>query len=250
MPEIDFQAEGLRCVVTGANRGLGAAIARHLLIEYGAMVVLGVRTNDSADSARTIIHAADGKGTVVRLDYSDPESIADGARHCGEALDRLDLLIHCGAVNVAPGWSAGESKGPLDRLQAEALTEMFAVNVAGPVFASRCLRPMLMRSPAPVVVHISTSRASLASVRDQGSFGYSVTKAALNMATRKLAAHFEEFGGTVFAVDPGWIATRMGGPDAPGDPDTAARAIVELALSGRADLKGAFVDVNGKPMPW
>jgi NAD(P)-dependent dehydrogenase (short-subunit alcohol dehydrogenase family) len=240
----------LRAVVTGANRGLGAAIARHLLAEHAAVVVLCVRTQDDARPARAILREAGGSGSVVRLDYADPRSIVASARQCSDTLDRVDLLVHCGAVNHCPWRDREESKGPLERLSTEALIDMFAVNVAGPVFASKCFLPLLTRSPKPVLVHTSTSRASLSSANDEQSFGYSVTKAALNMATRKLAPHLRDFAGTVFSVDPGWLATRMGGFDAPGDPADAARAIVKLALSGRADLNGAFVDVNGAHLSW
>jgi NAD(P)-dependent dehydrogenase (short-subunit alcohol dehydrogenase family) len=221
-----------RALVTGASRGLGAALCAELTGRGWA------------------VQAATRAGPGLRLDYNDPTSIAAAGEACAAAFDRLDLLVNCGAVNSAPGHRPAASKGPLASLEAVALTALWQTNVVGPVLAVRALLPLLRRSARGVVANISTSRASLSLATDPGSFGYAVSKAALNMATRKLAAELAPEGIDVFAIDPGWLRTAMGGPEAPVGPEQAATDLVHLLTGDTRVLSGQFVDRWGIQVPW
>jgi NAD(P)-dependent dehydrogenase (short-subunit alcohol dehydrogenase family) len=83
-----------------------------------------------------------------------------------------------------------------------------------------------------------------------GSFGYAVTKAALNMATRKLAFDMAAIRGGAVAVDPGWIRTRMGGHDAPDDPREVAEETLHTVLGRIRELNGKFITAAGEVIPW
>jgi NAD(P)-dependent dehydrogenase (short-subunit alcohol dehydrogenase family) len=213
-------------------------------------VALAVRSAEDAAACEKLLQRHDGRGLVVRLDYEDPASIRDAAARCAAELDRVDLLVNCGAVNKDPGLPPAASKGPLERLDDAALTTMYRVNVVGPVAACREFLPLLRRSAGGRIANISTIRASLREATDGGSFGYAVTKAALNMATRKLAAQLDPAGIAVVAIDPGWMDTRMGGPEAPTSADTAARDIARILLDDPTIRSGQFIDRYGKPLPW
>jgi NAD(P)-dependent dehydrogenase (short-subunit alcohol dehydrogenase family) len=231
-------------LVTGANRGLGLALATELLTAYGGCVVLGVRAE--AGPAAELAAAHPGRASVVRIDYADEDSLAAAG-----ALppDRLDLLLNCGGSNVAGGLPRAASKGPVGQLRYAALVEMFAVNAAGPVLLAQALWPRLAAGRG-VVGNVSTGRACLASADAPGSIGYAMSKAALNMATRKLAAELGPLGGAAVAVDPGWMRTRMGGPEAPHDPAGVARRMLGTLLTRGRALNGRFVDPDGTELPW
>jgi NAD(P)-dependent dehydrogenase (short-subunit alcohol dehydrogenase family) len=187
---------------------------------------------------------------LVRIDYSDFSSAAIAAAQCAGIFGKLDVLVNCAAVNVAPNAGPEASKGPLERLAPEALMMMFATNVAGPVVTCQAFLPLLRKARRPLVVNISTTRASLALATDSRSFGYAVTKAALNMATRKIAAELRALDGVAVAVDPGWLRTRMGGQAAPTGPDEAAARLLRTVLSEENMANGRFLTAEGKDLPW
>lgn len=237
-------------LVTGASRGLGLALVQAVLATTSATVVAGVRDATAAAALRPVLARHPDRTLLAELDYRDPRSIHHAAQQCLGRLDRLDLLVNNGAVNRVPDRPAAQSKGPLAELSGEALRAMFDTNVVGPVLTCQAFLPLLTRSGRPCVVNISTSRASLASVDGPGSFGYSVTKAALNMATRKLAAEMRARNGCAVAVDPGWLRTDMGGAEAPTDPADCAGRLLRTVCDGGAKLNGRFVTADGADLPW
>ncbi|HET8661308.1 MAG TPA: SDR family oxidoreductase [Micromonosporaceae bacterium] len=237
-------------LVTGANRGLGLSLVEIVLATTGADVVACVRTAAAATALHPVLARHPGRILVAELDYRDPHSIHQAAQQCLARLDRLDLLVNNGAVNRVPDLPAAQSKGPLEELSPDALRAMFDTNVVGPVLTCQAFLPLLSRSSRPCVVNVSTSRASLSAVDGPGSFGYSVTKAALNMATRKLARQMDEHNGCAVAVDPGWLRTGMGGPDAPTDPADCASRLLRTVCDEGTKLNGRFVTADGADLPW
>ncbi|HWL37531.1 MAG TPA: SDR family NAD(P)-dependent oxidoreductase [Frankiaceae bacterium] len=225
-------------LVTGANRGLGHALVTELL-ERGVRLVVGT-TRSGGD--------APAGAVAVRLDYADADSIRAAGAEVAAAVDTLDLVVNCGAVNVAPGLPRAESKGPAGDLSGAALRVLLDVNVVGPALAAQAFLPLL--GPGAVVVNVSSSRGSLALASDPGSVGYAVSKAALNMVTRKLAAELAPLGRTAVAVDPGWLRTDMGGDAAPRSAADAARDLVALLTRSRETLNGRFVTTGGEDLPW
>jgi NAD(P)-dependent dehydrogenase (short-subunit alcohol dehydrogenase family) len=241
---------GTRAFVSGGNRGLGLAIASALLHGRETRTVMGMRDPQSAVEAQRVSANQPGRAMMVAFDHTDQASIERAAEWCGSVLGSLDLLVNCAAVNQAAGWPPEASKGGLAALRREALLEMMAINLVGPVMTCQAFLPLLLRSPSPCVVNISTSRASLFAADAPGSFGYAISKAALNMATRKIAAELRQVGGVVVAVDPGWIRTRMGGPQAVTEPIEAASRLLALLARDGPELTGRFVTVDGEDIPW
>jgi NAD(P)-dependent dehydrogenase (short-subunit alcohol dehydrogenase family) len=240
----------MHAVVTGANRGIGLAIASTLLNDYDATVALAVRNPELVPDNGAAVGSHPGKSLVIALDYTDHASIIKAARSCHAAFDHIDLLVNCAAVNKAPGWRPEASKGNLKDLHPEALAGMLSINVIGPVMTCQAFLPLLLRSKRPCVVNVSTSRASLGSVEDPGSFGYAISKAALNMATRKIASELANSGGAAVAIDPGWVRTRMGGPEAPVEPADAAARLLAVAIRNDDAVNSRFLNLDGEDVPW
>ena len=240
----------LHAVVTGANRGIGLAIASTLLDDYDATVALAARNPELIPADLVPPASPAGKSLAIALDYTDQVSITKAAESCHAAFEHIDLLVNCAAVNRAPGWPPEASKGSLEALRAAALEEILSINVIGPVMACQAFLPLLLRSKRPCVVNVSTSRASLGLVAGPGSFGYAVSKAALNMATRKIAAQLADSGGAAVAIDPGWVRTRMGGPEAPIEPAAAAARLLKVAIRNADSINGRFLNLDGEDVPW
>jgi NAD(P)-dependent dehydrogenase (short-subunit alcohol dehydrogenase family) len=163
-------------LVTGASRGLGAALVSQLS-SRGAHVFAAAR--DTSGMACSI----DSSVNRVVVDYADPNSIVAVSAEVAAKVTRLDLLINCAGVNKAADAPAEASKGLLNQLDPPALNTMFTVNVVGPTLTTARLWTLLVASSSPRVINISTDRASMQNAVGPNAFGYSVTKAALNMAT-------------------------------------------------------------------
>ena len=153
------------CLVTGANRGIGLSLVRHLLAR--GETVIGTSRGPAPDLEAT-------GARVERLDVADGASIAAlAARLAGT---RIDLLVNNAGIL---------SRQTLDHLDVEAIQAQFTVNALGPLRVTAALRDQL---PQGATVGIVTSR--MGSVTDNtsgGAYGYRMSKAAVNMAGQSLA---------------------------------------------------------------
>jgi NAD(P)-dependent dehydrogenase (short-subunit alcohol dehydrogenase family) len=232
IPSVDGMADNI-ALITGASRGFGRALARALARD-GWKLIVDARDGHPLDAlARELgpaVHTVPG-------DISDPAHRADLAA----AVDRLgglDLLVNnASTLGATPlPWLAD--------LPADALTRVFAVNTVAPLALTRLLLPTL-RERGGAVVNVTSDAAVEAY---EGWAGYGASKAALEQASRILAA--EEPRVRVWWFDPGDMRTRMHAEAFPGEdisdrpePETVVpalqRLITERPASGRyrsADL--------------
>ena len=220
-------------LLTGASRGLGAALAQALSRRGWRLVVDG-RTPDRLAATVAALPRPD-RVTAVPGDVADPGHRAALAAAVG---DRLDLLVN-NASELGPT--------PLPRLAdlpPAALERVLAVNTVAPLGLVQAVLPALERAGG-VVLDISSDAAVEAY---EGWGGYGASKAALDQLTAVLAAEHPAL--RVYAVDPGDMATdmhRAADPDASGLPEPAAvvpallRLVDEALPSGRyhvASLQG------------
>jgi NAD(P)-dependent dehydrogenase (short-subunit alcohol dehydrogenase family) len=113
----------------------------------------------------------------------------------------------------------------------------------------RALRPNL-RAARGKVVHITSLMGSMADNASGRAYAYRMSKAALNMASVNLALELKDEGVLSVVVNPGWVKTDMGGPEAPTSVEESAGQIV--ALSDRLERKdtGKFFHAKGDELPW
>jgi NAD(P)-dependent dehydrogenase (short-subunit alcohol dehydrogenase family) len=202
-------------LVTGASRGLGATIAR-LLARQNVDLVLNARTEPDLD---VIAHELRGTGVTVLArhgDLADPftrHTLVDAARYLGG----LDLLIN----------NASELGGiePLAAIQPSRFERVLRANLVAPLaLVSEALG--LVESRRGLVVNVS-SDAAVGAYPGWGVYGAS--KAALELATRTLAAELSARHVGIVAVDPGDMRTRMHQEAFPGE-DISDRPLPDVTL--------------------
>ncbi|GAA0470819.1 oxidoreductase [Paractinoplanes deccanensis] len=191
-------------VITGASRGLGAALA-HGLAQAGWRLVLDARTAADLDAAAAEL----GRLTTV---VAIPGDVVDDDHRAvlAAAADRLggaDLLVNNASV------LGGSPLPALATFPLPALLETFEVNALAPLALTQLLLPQLRRSPSGGAVLNVSSDAAVEAYPGWG--GYGAAKAALDHAGRVLA--IEEPGVRVWSVDPGEMRTRLYQQAAPGE---------------------------------
>jgi NAD(P)-dependent dehydrogenase (short-subunit alcohol dehydrogenase family) len=208
-------------VITGASRGLGAALAEGLAREGWHLAVDARTATELADTAAALARLT----TVVAL----PGDVVDDGHRAAlaAAADRLGgaaLLVNNASV-------LGGSPPPrLAEFPLPALLDTFEVNVLAPIALTQLLLPQLRRAPAGGVLNISSDAAVEAY---PGWGGYGAAKAALDHAGAVLAE--EEPGLRVWSVDPGDLRTRLQQEAFPGE-DIADRPLPATVVPHLLDL--------------
>jgi len=238
-----------RVVVTGANRGLGLEFTRQLLAA-GDEVVAAARQPKQADELHKLVSASGGRGSVVGLDVGDPDSVAAAALQIGERFEAIELLVNNAGIWSAPGQPDRASAGALEDLRPEPVLEVLRVNAVGPILVTQALAPMLAAAGRATVVNLSSGLGSIERATGRGNVAYAMSKAALDMLTRHLAAELRRQGTVVVAVSPGWVSTDMGGPAAPLGPPESVQGILNVIDALTPAQSGCFLDHTGATVPW
>ncbi|MBC9868372.1 MAG: SDR family NAD(P)-dependent oxidoreductase [Opitutae bacterium] len=231
MPEIIF--------ITGANRGIGLGVTQHL-IDAGHTVIASCRQPDEAVALREMQKASGEQLILLRLDVIDEDSALEAVAGIGDRVDRIDVLFN--NAGVSPGWDGAV----LEELDLTQFLPTLETNIVGSVIVARACLPLLRRAKSPRVVNVSSGAASLSKAPSRMHMAYAVSKAGLNMVTRMMAKQLGPEGITVVSLQPGWIKTDMGGPEADLEVDDATSDIA--AMLGRITAKdnGDFLDRFGK----
>jgi len=217
-------------LVTGASRGIGAAIALELA-HAGAHVIAVARTVGGLEELDDRIKAAGGSATLVPVDIKDMDGIARLALAINDRYGRLDVMIgNAGILGVL---------SPLAHAEPKDFDNIFAVNVKANWQLIRTMDPLLRAAPAGRTVFV-TSGLSWAGRAYTGVYGSS--KAALNELARSYAAETTTTNVRVNLFSPGPTRTRMHASGWPGiDPETlptpedVAKTILPLCLPSCAE---------------
>ena len=231
-----------RCLVTGANRGLGLEFARQLL-DRGDRVIATCRQPGRANALNQLAGEYPGRLHVLPLDVAEPKSRAELVRELPLVLGedaRLDLLL-----NNAGVLHSGERFGKVD---AATLDDSLRTNASGPFLLTQALAPLL--ADGATVANLSSELGSIAGKDAFRTPSYSISKAALNMATALLARALGERGIVVLALHPGWVQTDMGGAGAEVTPEDAVGALLGTIDRADAGDSGRFLDRHGEPLAW
>ncbi|MEB2847009.1 SDR family NAD(P)-dependent oxidoreductase [Rhizobiales bacterium RZME27] len=217
-------------LVTGANKGIGLAIARQLGTA-GHTVWLGCRDISRCEVAARELRDRGIDAHAVLLDVTDGASVSNAANTIESEVGRLDVLVNNAGLMFGPPPSLAEES--IDEMQ-----RMFDTNVFGVMRVTQAFLPLLRKSKAARIVMMSSGLSSLTDALDMrsetwtvGFGGYCASKTALNMLTVKLAKELDRYGIKVNAVDPGLTSTDMTGNGPGHSPEEGARPAVALATT-------------------
>ncbi len=242
--------EGKVAIVTGASKGIGGAIARHLAAEGASVVVNYASSREGADRVVADIKGKGGKAMAVQANLAKEPDIRRLFAEARSAFDRLDILVNNAGIYEFAS---------LEAVTTEHFHRQFDLNVLGLVLATQEAAKLI--GPAGgSIINISSVAATAAL---PSASVYSATKAAVNAITRCLAHELGPRKIRVNAINPGMVETegvRSAGLDASdfrkqieaetplgriGQPDDIAPAAVFLASDNARWITGETLYISG-----
>lgn len=228
-------------IVTGANRGIGLEICRHLAQHDDLLVLLTARNANVGLQAAADLQEAGGDVHFQQLEVTDQNSIRRLVKNVADQYGRADILINNAGIYHDSGLVVTE-------LDIGLVRQTIETNFFGPLRLSQLLAPLMQRHNYGRIVNVSSGMGSLNSMRG-GALGYRASKAALNVLTRVLAAELQGYNILVNSVDPGWVRSDMGGPRASRSLAQGADTAVWLALLPDNGPSGGFFR-DRQPVAW
>ena len=222
MQQSPFALDGAVAFVTGANRGLGRAIAVGLA-QAGADVALGVRRAESAEEVVELVTSLGRKAAVVEMDVLDLEGGRRALTSAAQQLGGLDILVNNAGGGIA---------GPALEVSEDDFDAVWALNTRSTFFLSQHAARMMKDSGGGSIINIA-SQAGLVALPGESS--YCVSKAAVIHMTRVLAVEWGELGIRVNAVAPTFIETD-GTSAALGDEDFRIDVVERIAALHRVGI--------------
>ncbi|HEY6763377.1 MAG TPA: SDR family NAD(P)-dependent oxidoreductase [Candidatus Sulfotelmatobacter sp.] len=183
--------------ITGAGRGIGAAIAA-TLARLGASCVLGGRTRETLEETAKAITEAGGKADVIPCDVSNLASVEDAGEGVKSKFGRLDILVNNAGV--------GGFKDPLHQLKAEAWDHILNTNLRGVYYMIRTFAPIMIAARAGHIINISSLAGKNAL---PNGAAYAASKWGLNGLTYSVAEEFRAYNIRVSVICPGSVNTEL-----------------------------------------
>ena len=227
-------------LITSANRGLGLEFAaQYLAADW--QVYAACRRPQSADELQQLARERPDRISILAMDVTDNASVAAAAASLRER--GIDVLINSAGIVGAPAQRTGN-------LDYASWRQVLDVNTLGPMRVTEAFIEHLARSARKLVVTITSGMGSIADNTSGGSIAYRSSKAAVNMAMRSAAIDLRPRGISCVVLNPGWVRTDMGGPNATLSVEASVTAMRRLIERLGAEQSGKFFNYDGREYPW
>jgi len=227
-------------LITGASRGLGFELAKQYAVE-GWRVIACCRKPENAIALKKLAPSARDMVSVVAMDVADNDTVRNAALTLKDVV--VDILINSAGISGVPQQSTG-------KIDYASWARVLDVNTMGPLRVLEAFTDNLARSERRLVVTITSGMGSLADNTSGGSIAYRSSKAAVNMVMRSAAIDLAPRGITCVLINPGWVKTDMGGPDATLSPQQSVSAMRRLIETLGPNDSGKFYNYDGREYPW
>lgn len=230
-------------LITGANRGLGLEFTKQYL-SLGHRVIATCRAPKASTALGELKDRFADQLWIEQLDVCQQAHMDRVCSNLQGKIDQLHLLINNAGIGVWNGLSS---------FDAEAAMKVYQTNAIAPILMARTFLPLLEKQKRSLVVNMGSWLGSTGS-RDLNKPGadydYGMSKTALNLATRQLAADLKQKKIVVVCQSPGWVQTDMGKDLADLTPqESVSNLITLLDRYGFADT-GRFFDHHGVDLPY
>lgn len=235
-------------LVTGANKGIGFAIAKGLA-EAGMSVWMGARDRARGEEAVARLREQDLDVHFLEIDVADQSSVQRAAATLSSEVGALDVLINNAGIII-------DVTTPPSQVRMEDMKAVFEVNLFGPVRVTQALLPLMKTAQNARIVMMSSGVGSFGLITDPTSIyssvnllDYTSSKIALNAITVSFAKELEPLGIKVNAVEPGHVKTDLNGNSGFLTPEEGAATAIKMALIGPEGPTGGFFGSHGR-QPW
>jgi 3-oxoacyl-[acyl-carrier protein] reductase len=219
--------EGKTALVTGASRGIGAAVALRLAAEGASVAVNYSGSKQAAEAVVEAVVAAGGEAVTLQADVSDPAACTRLVDAAVEAFGHLDILVN----------NAGITRdGFLVRMSDEDWDAVISTNLTGVFSVSRAAAKHMMKARTGSIINITSVVGMMGNA---GQANYSAAKAGVIGLTKSIARELASRHVRCNAVAPGFIATDMTNKLTDAQKDAVAETIALGRLGSAGDVAAA-----------
>lgn len=233
-------------LVTGGSRGIGLEFTRQYL-KKDCRFYAASRNPGNSRELQQLKAAYGAHLLILQVDVGHEESRRDLYQALSAEAEKLDVVIN--SAGVLSGNE--EFCHPFGELRQEDLCKTLLINSVAPLMVVEGVLPFLKNGTNPVVVNISSDNGSISRKIHAGKYGYSASKAALNMNTKILSVELRDLGILVVSLHPGWVKTSMTrNENAPLEPSESIGGMMRVIESLSMEDTGRFLDWKGNEIPW
>jgi NAD(P)-dependent dehydrogenase (short-subunit alcohol dehydrogenase family) len=237
-----------QALVTGANKGIGLAIAKGLA-ETGMSVWIGARDRARGQEAVTQLRNEGLDIRLLEIDVTDDASVRRATETLTTEIGALDVLVNNAGI-------LKDVTTPPSEIRMEDIKAVYEVNLFGPIRVTQAMLPLLRNAEAARIVMMSSGVGSLTLITDPTSIystvnllDYTSSKVALNAITVSFAKELGPLGIKVNAVEPGHVRTDLNGNTGFLTPEEGAATAIKMALLDAQGPTGGFFGSHGR-QPW
>ncbi|WP_246642861.1 SDR family NAD(P)-dependent oxidoreductase [Rhizobium laguerreae] len=237
-----------QALVTGANKGIGFAIAKGLA-EQGMTVWMGARDAERGEKAVAQLRSDDLDVRLLVIDVADDTNVQEAATRLAGEVDALHVLVNNAGILV-------DVATPPSQVTMEAIKSTFEVNLFGPIRVTQAFVPLLKAAGEARIVMMGSGVGSLTLITDPTSLyssvnllDYTASKVALNAVTVSFAKELAPFGIKVNVVEPGHVRTDLNKNTGFVSPEEGALTAIKMAMIGNDGPTGGFFGSHGR-QPW
>ncbi len=231
-------------LITGAGKGLGYAVTKKHLECGDHVYALEYQISD----ALTELERQYGSLTLKKCDLGKTGEVKESLKELAASGKRLDILYNIAGIHFH------EDVVSLEETDIDRCMLLYNINALSPLRVMKYALPCL--GDGTVVLNVTSEAGSIADCQRTGEYGYCMSKAACNMASRIFSNQLAQKGIRVFCYHPGWMKTDMGGEGAMLSPtaitaEEAADAVMEItAHPQQIPPSVMYLDHTKTPLNW